>query len=84
MLLCGGEQPRPRMLRRRSPSKGFGGPKKNLLGRVGSLIRFAEQELADEVDGRGVRPIELREPSPLLLVEATMQLVARMRKLNRS
>jgi hypothetical protein len=63
------------MLRRRSPAKGFGGAKKNLLCRVGCLIGFSQQELAHEINRGRVRPVEVREPAPLFVVEAAMQLV---------
>jgi hypothetical protein len=83
MILRGRQQPRPRKFGRRSPTKGFGGAKKNLLCRVGCLIRLPQQELADEINRGRVGPVEIREPTPLFVVEATMQLVPRVPKLNR-
>jgi hypothetical protein len=51
VLLGGLQQPRPCMTIGRAPTEGFDGLQENVLGRVGGILRLAEQELADEVDG---------------------------------
>jgi hypothetical protein len=51
MILRGCQQPRARMSRRRPSPEGFDGLKKHFLRRVGSILGFAQQEVADEVNG---------------------------------
>jgi hypothetical protein len=51
MILRGCQQPRARMSRRRPSPEGFDGLKKHFLGRIGSILGLAQQEVADEVNG---------------------------------
>jgi hypothetical protein len=83
MSLRSCQQPRPRMFRCRSPPEAFDSSEEDLLCRVGRILGFAQQEMADEIHRGGVPPINVREPPLLFVAEAAMQLVPRVPKLNR-